>query len=128
MRYLLDELVAYEDGFGDILMHDRATERHETFMGSHQRSPDVLQSVDLHKGFEQLEAKLLMKFQGMLEEKLVNSTGKNHFLAGEFLLRAPTSFLALCPNFVTTTDSTCHTKPIPAACYAKPTPSSTSNK
>lgn len=33
MRYLLEELTAYEDGFSDILMEDREPERHETFMG-----------------------------------------------------------------------------------------------
>jgi hypothetical protein len=34
MRYLLDELMAYEEGFSDIMMGDRASDRHETFMGS----------------------------------------------------------------------------------------------
>ncbi|KAF8825648.1 hypothetical protein HHX47_DHR6000236 [Lentinula edodes] len=34
MRYLLDELMAYEEGFTDIMMPDRALERHETFMGT----------------------------------------------------------------------------------------------
>ena len=33
MRYLLDELMTYEEGFTDILMGDRASDRHETFMG-----------------------------------------------------------------------------------------------
>lgn len=34
MRYLLDELTAYEEGFTDILMPDQGPERHETFMGT----------------------------------------------------------------------------------------------
>lgn len=34
MRYLLDELMSYEEGFGNILMEDRASERHDTFMGT----------------------------------------------------------------------------------------------
>lgn len=34
MRYLLDELMAYEEGFSDIMMGDRTSDRHETFMGS----------------------------------------------------------------------------------------------
>jgi hypothetical protein len=34
MQYLLDELMAYEEGFSDIMMGDRASDRHETFMGS----------------------------------------------------------------------------------------------
>jgi len=33
MRYLLDELMAYEEGFTDIMMDNRASEQHETFMG-----------------------------------------------------------------------------------------------
>lgn len=33
MRYLLEELTAYEEGFSDIMMEDRASERHESFMG-----------------------------------------------------------------------------------------------
>ena len=32
MRYLLDELMSYEEGFTDMLMADRASSRHETFM------------------------------------------------------------------------------------------------
>jgi hypothetical protein len=32
MRYLLEELTAYEEGFSDIMMEDRASERHESFM------------------------------------------------------------------------------------------------
>jgi len=41
MRYLLDELTAYEEGFGDILMGDRASERHETFMGAQDLSASI---------------------------------------------------------------------------------------
>lgn len=32
MRYLLDELTAYEEGFGDMLMPQQESERHESFM------------------------------------------------------------------------------------------------
>jgi hypothetical protein len=41
MRYLLDELMAYEEGFSDILLLDRASDRHETFMGSQSPSTHV---------------------------------------------------------------------------------------
>lgn len=41
MRYLLDELMAYEEGFSDILMQDRAGDRHETFMGEMDTSKSV---------------------------------------------------------------------------------------
>jgi hypothetical protein len=34
MRYLLDELMSYEEGYSDMLMRSRAPERHETFMGA----------------------------------------------------------------------------------------------
>lgn len=33
MRYLLDELTAYEDDYGDLLMPDRTVNRRETLMG-----------------------------------------------------------------------------------------------
>jgi hypothetical protein len=33
MRYLLDELMAYEEGFSDIMMPGHTPDRHETFMG-----------------------------------------------------------------------------------------------
>ncbi|KAJ7488522.1 hypothetical protein B0H11DRAFT_2230062 [Mycena galericulata] len=39
MRYLLDELMAYEEGFSDIMMDDRASDRHETFMGENEMVP-----------------------------------------------------------------------------------------
>ncbi|KII85744.1 hypothetical protein PLICRDRAFT_178074 [Plicaturopsis crispa FD-325 SS-3] len=44
MRYLLDELMAYEEGFGDILMADRASDRHETFMGVQDPSAVILKA------------------------------------------------------------------------------------
>jgi hypothetical protein len=33
MRYLLDELMAYEEGFSNIMMPGHTSDRHETFMG-----------------------------------------------------------------------------------------------
>ncbi|KAJ7050595.1 hypothetical protein C8F01DRAFT_1377498 [Mycena amicta] len=39
MRYLLDELMAYEEGFSDIMMDDRLVDRHETFMGENESMP-----------------------------------------------------------------------------------------
>ena len=38
MHYLLDELMSYEEGFTNMLMVDRASSRHETFMGDTQSS------------------------------------------------------------------------------------------
>lgn len=56
MRYLLDELMAYEEGFSDILMADRAADRHETFMGANPSTTPVPVS---RQDFEALELKLL---------------------------------------------------------------------
>lgn len=51
MRYLLDELMTYEEGFTDILMGDRSSDRHETFMG--EKSPadpaNFVRLEDFHK-------------------------------------------------------------------------------
>jgi hypothetical protein len=41
MRYLLDELTAYEEGFSDIMMPNQAFERHETFMATSDISAGV---------------------------------------------------------------------------------------
>lgn len=56
MRYLLDELMSYEEGFSDILMTDRAAERHETFMGVSETSSGVTK-----EDLEAFEAKLLQQ-------------------------------------------------------------------
>ncbi|KAJ7247425.1 hypothetical protein B0H12DRAFT_1072938 [Mycena haematopus] len=45
MRYLLDELMAYEEGFSDIMMDDRVPDRHESFMGENDAAP--LSKADL---------------------------------------------------------------------------------
>ncbi|KAJ7146653.1 hypothetical protein C8R44DRAFT_864392 [Mycena epipterygia] len=56
MRYLLDELIAYEEGFSDIMMDDRAIDRHETFMGEDETAP--VSKADLLKFEETIFAKL----------------------------------------------------------------------
>jgi hypothetical protein len=61
MRYLLDELTAYEEGFSDILLLDRASDRHETFMGSQSPSASVSRS-DL----QVFGVNLLQRFQDLL--------------------------------------------------------------
>ncbi|EMD33028.1 hypothetical protein CERSUDRAFT_99044 [Gelatoporia subvermispora B] len=51
VRYLLEELSAYEDNFGDILMPDRRIRRQETFMGmpnsTLQQGPLELRPADV---------------------------------------------------------------------------------
>ncbi|KAJ7128266.1 hypothetical protein C8R46DRAFT_1237037 [Mycena filopes] len=61
MRYLLDELMAYEEGFSDIMMDDRAVDRHETFMGEDKTAP--LCKADLVR----FEESILAKFKALVE-------------------------------------------------------------
>jgi hypothetical protein len=61
MRYLLDELMAYEEGFTDIMMENRAFDRHETFMGTVDPS-SVVSKGDLAT----LEQNLLRQVHNLL--------------------------------------------------------------
>ncbi|KAJ7778003.1 hypothetical protein DFH07DRAFT_766219 [Mycena maculata] len=60
MRYLLHELMAYEEGFSDIMMDDRVCDRHETFMGENDTAP--LSKADL----VHFEGTILGKIQHLL--------------------------------------------------------------
>lgn len=64
MRYLLDELMSYEEGFSDIMMQDRAVDRHETFMGETETSTGLtgLTKLDL----ETFQAKLLQQVRDLV--------------------------------------------------------------
>ncbi|KDQ28742.1 hypothetical protein PLEOSDRAFT_1102782 [Pleurotus ostreatus PC15] len=67
MRYLLDELTAYEEGFSDILMDDRKNHRHENFMGVPDPStPVTLRDLDV----------LGSKLGNHLESLLLNTPGR----------------------------------------------------
>lgn len=61
MRYLLDELMSYEEGFGDILMQDRASERHETFMGTSDGAAGLTK-----RDLDLFEDKFLQQVQGLI--------------------------------------------------------------
>ncbi|KAF7333246.1 hypothetical protein MSAN_02426700 [Mycena sanguinolenta] len=61
MRYLLDELMAYEEGFSDIMMNDRVPDRHETFMGENDNAP--LSRADLSR----LEHGIMGKIQALIK-------------------------------------------------------------
>jgi hypothetical protein len=63
MRYLLDELMAYEEGFTDILMPDRASTRHVSFMGV-QEGSSAISHVDLQVFGE----KLVQQVQDLLTQ------------------------------------------------------------
>jgi hypothetical protein len=63
MRYLLDELMAYEEGFSGILMPDRASARHESSMGVQEGSCAV-SHIDLQVFGE----KLVQQVQDLLSE------------------------------------------------------------
>ncbi|KAJ7907750.1 hypothetical protein B0H13DRAFT_1879293 [Mycena leptocephala] len=60
MRYLLDELMVYEEGLSDIMMDDRVIDRHETFMGEDDTMP--VSKADLIK----FEESVLTKIQGII--------------------------------------------------------------
>ncbi|KAF9982059.1 hypothetical protein BGZ75_006579 [Mortierella antarctica] len=47
MRYLLDEFVRYENGYGDMLSPCRDDSRHSIFMGSSEGDPVTKQSIAL---------------------------------------------------------------------------------
>lgn len=61
MRYLLDELMVYEEGFSDIMMGDRASDRHESFMGAQ----DATAAVSKHD-LADLEEKLVHQFRAII--------------------------------------------------------------
>jgi hypothetical protein len=61
MRYLLDELMAYEEGFSDIMMPDHTPDRHETFMGV----PD-LSSSPSKTDLLTLEGNLIQQFHNFI--------------------------------------------------------------
>lgn len=56
MRYLLDELLVYEEGYSDILMADSRSARHETFMGAQDLSAPVTQASLIQMQTSLLEA------------------------------------------------------------------------
>ncbi|KAJ7637951.1 hypothetical protein DFH06DRAFT_1432567 [Mycena polygramma] len=62
MCYLLDELMAYEEGFTDIMMDDRLVDRHETFMG--EDATAAVSKTDLVR----FEGTLLAKIQGLIDK------------------------------------------------------------
>ncbi|KAJ7645104.1 hypothetical protein DFH06DRAFT_1333400 [Mycena polygramma] len=62
MRYLLDELMAYEEGFTDIMMDDRLVDRHETFMGEDATTP--VSKTDLVR----FEGTILAKIQALIDK------------------------------------------------------------
>ena len=61
MRYLLEELTAYEEGFSDIMMEDRASERHESFMGMQ----DPL-ATPTKRDLQTFGDNIVQKFEGLL--------------------------------------------------------------
>jgi hypothetical protein len=76
MRYLLDELMAYEEGFSDIMMEDRVVDRHETFMGEDEAAP--ISKADLLK----FETTILAKIQGVVSGTGASLSGSSS--GGEF--------------------------------------------
>ncbi|KAJ7751358.1 hypothetical protein B0H16DRAFT_1460271 [Mycena metata] len=88
MRYLLDELMAYEEGFSDIMMDDRLVDRHETFKGEDQSAP--LCKADLLR----LEGTLLAKLQGLIAN---TSSPTNPIISASSSNIATTSARSIAP-------------------------------
>jgi hypothetical protein len=81
MRYLLDELTSYEEGVCDILLPDRAADRHETFMGSHNPSTPVY-----HVDLQRLQASLIQQFRELLPAASQMSTAAVLPDQGKFIM------------------------------------------
>ena len=64
MRYLLEELTAYEEGFSDIMMEDRASERHESFMGMEDPLATPTKR-DLQWDLQTFSENIVQKFEGL---------------------------------------------------------------
>lgn len=74
MRYLLDELMAYEEGFIDILMGDWASDRHETFMGKYLafNSFDASAFVG-HEDLQEFQNNLMGNFTALITPRQTTS-------------------------------------------------------
>lgn len=71
MRYLLDELMTYEDGFSDMLMSTRRPERHENFMGEHNDSA-ILTKGDLGDFADVFSQSILSKIPSLIAPLIAN--------------------------------------------------------
>lgn len=109
MRYLLDELMAYEEGFSDIMMDDRALDRHETFMGEDPSAP--LCRADLSK----FEVAILAKLQGLVEKA---ATPGISFL--NFYFITSNGELIAGPTITTPANFSIATHPAPVASHPAP--------
>lgn len=70
MRYLLDELMAYEEGFSDMLMADRESNRHENFMAERASDESTSpQAMDL----QEFQMSLLQRIQDLMVSSMCSS-------------------------------------------------------
>ncbi|KAJ3772445.1 hypothetical protein FB446DRAFT_800025 [Lentinula raphanica] len=83
MRYLLDELMAYEEGFTDIMMPDRASARHDTFMGT-GNTGDALSRDDILS----LEYRMMKKFEDIVYQLTPPATPAKQRILDSDSLRA----------------------------------------
>ena len=65
MRYLLNELISYEEGFTDILIVDCASSHHEIFIKDIQSS-DISNSIVIQCDFAAFQASLIINLQSLL--------------------------------------------------------------
>jgi len=89
MRYLLDELMAYEEGFSDIMMGDRALDRHETFMAMQDPSAIVSKNDLLI-----FEANIMRQFSHLLT-RIMTPTHNPGGMAGVNGMLSP-HYMILC--------------------------------
>lgn len=74
MRYLLDELMAYEDGFSDIMLPGHLSDRHETFMGDRDNSAPLSM-----EDFVVFQASMLKQIQEIVPRPMTFGTGMKLF-------------------------------------------------
>ncbi|KAG6847913.1 hypothetical protein H0H93_004984 [Arthromyces matolae] len=80
MRYLLDELMAYEEDFSDVLMSHRTSERHDAFMGI-QDSESLVRHGDL----QAFQASMMQNLETLIPQSIgpptLHSTSSQQHLA-----------------------------------------------
>ena len=70
MRYLLDKLMSYEEGYGDMLIKSCAPEHHETFMGASDLNNAPSKADILLHGIIEQQGVLISQMQQMLSCQL----------------------------------------------------------
>ncbi|KAJ3759479.1 hypothetical protein EV360DRAFT_69470 [Lentinula raphanica] len=97
MRYLLDELMAYEEGFTDIMMPDSSPARHESFMGSSNNMAEPISRQDILS----LEYRMTAKFENIAKSWSVTPPATPHgcrVLHSAAMTQADTNLIPATPT------------------------------